>query len=426
MDFNSQEYKRSRTSYMAQCTVEHFVSLLVTDAFLAKLLTHIGISDSLIGIISSFVTMAFVIQLLSIFVVRLNVSTKRIVMTCDTISNFFFMLLYFVPFIPASKEIKTVFVMLSIFIAYAGKYTVSSLLFKWANTYVSPSQRARYSANKEIISLVSGMIFTAVIGRIIDKFEGLDNLAGGFLFITIAILILNICNFICLLMIKKEDVSEHKADNEPFSVVLKQTLGNKNFRNIVILTIIWNIARYFTAGFLGVYKTKDLMLSLFFVQIVNIIANAFRVFISKPIARYSDKHSYAKGFQLGLILELFAYIILIFTTNNTWWFIILYTILHSCSYAGTNQNASNITYSYVDAKYIAQAMAIKNCIGGIFGFGASLLGSKVLDIIQSNGNIIFGIHIYAQQVLAGITALILIITVIFTKTVIEKQKVLKQ
>lgn len=75
-DFNSQEYKRSRGAYMAQCTVEYFVSLLVTDAFLAKLLTSIGISDALTGIISSFITLAFVIQLLSIFLVRLRVSTK--------------------------------------------------------------------------------------------------------------------------------------------------------------------------------------------------------------------------------------------------------------------------------------------------------------------------------------------------------------
>lgn len=426
MDFDSKEYKRSRASYMAQCTVEYFVSLLVTDAFLAKLLTHIGISDSLIGIISSFITVAFVIQLLSIFVVRLKASTKRIVMTFDTISIFFFMFLYFVPFIPISKEVKTVLIMLSILIAYVGKYLVISLLYKWANTYVDPTKRASYSANKEIISLVSGMAFTAILGHIIDRYEGLGNLEGGFLFIAISILILNICNFICLNMIKKEDESEHKADSEPFSNVLKYTLGNKNFRNVVVLTVLWDIARYFTVGFIGVFKTKDLMLSVFLVQLINIVANGFRVFISRPLGKYSDKHSYAKGFELGLVLALAGFVVLMFTTNKTWWFIIIYTILFSCSTAGTNQNSFNISYSYVDSKYIAQAMAIKNCISGIFGFLASIAGSKVLQVVQANGNLIFGIHIYGQQVLAGISVVLLIITLIFTKTVIAKQAVIKQ
>ncbi len=36
MDFNTIEYKRSRSAYAAQCTVEYFISLLVTDAFIVK------------------------------------------------------------------------------------------------------------------------------------------------------------------------------------------------------------------------------------------------------------------------------------------------------------------------------------------------------------------------------------------------------
>ena len=75
-NFNSPEYKRSRAAYMTQCTVEYFVSLLVTDAFLAKLLTNIGINDSLIGIISSFISLAFIIQIMSIYLVRKRINEK--------------------------------------------------------------------------------------------------------------------------------------------------------------------------------------------------------------------------------------------------------------------------------------------------------------------------------------------------------------
>lgn len=35
--FNSAEYKRSRKAYAAQSTFEYFVSMLVADAFLARL-----------------------------------------------------------------------------------------------------------------------------------------------------------------------------------------------------------------------------------------------------------------------------------------------------------------------------------------------------------------------------------------------------
>lgn len=426
MDFNSTEYKRSRAAYMIQCTFEYFVTLLVTDAFLAKLLTHIGISDYLTGIISSFISMAFVIQLASIFLVRLKVSTKKLVITFDTLSIVFFMFLYLIPFIPLNVTQKTLLVIISVLIAYAGKYLIYSLCFKWANAYVEPTKRARYSANKEIISLITGMIFTAVTGYVIDKYESIGNIEGGFLFIASSILILNICNFICLSMIKKEDESEHIADREPFFVILKNTVGNKNFRNIIILSTLFEVARYFSLGFIGVFKTNDLMMSVFFIQIVNIIANGCRVFVSKPIAKYTDKTSYAKGYRLGICLAAIAFMMLIFTTNKTWWLIILYTIFYNCSVAGTNQNSFNIAYNYVDSKYITQALAINKSIGGICGFLASIIGGNILGAIQKNGNMVFGFHIYGQQVLGGISLAILVGTVIFMNKVIVKQEIMKQ
>lgn len=426
VDFNSPEYKRSRGAYMAQCTVEYFVSLLVTDAFLAKLLTSIGISDALTGIISSFITLAFVIQLMSIFLVRLRVSTKWLVTSLDTTSIFFFMFLYVIPFLPVDKTVKTVLVILSVLIAYAAKYLILSLCFKWANSYVEPTKRGNYSATKEMISLFTGMGFTAAVGYIIDKFESLDNLSGGFLFIAIAILVLNIANFICLVMIKKESPFSHRGDYQPFGVIIKNTLTNKNFRSVIVLEVIWKVATYFTVGFLGVYKTNSLGMSVLLVQIVNICASFARMIISKPFGKYSDKHSYAKGFKLGLILSAAAYFAIIFTNNTTWWLIIIYTILYNCSVAGTNQNSFNITYSYVDSKYITQAMAFKNSIGGLCGFAASLAGGKLLSVIQANGNRLFGIPVYGQQVLGAISFVLLITAIIYTTRVIEKQKVMLQ
>ena len=67
IDFDAKHFKRSRTAYMAQSAFEYFLTILVGDAFLAKLLTNIGMSDSLIGIVSSLISFSFLFQLLSIF-----------------------------------------------------------------------------------------------------------------------------------------------------------------------------------------------------------------------------------------------------------------------------------------------------------------------------------------------------------------------
>ncbi len=425
-DYNSYEYKRSRGAYMAQCTFEYFVSLLVADAFLAKLLSSIGISDALIGIISSFISMAFVIQIMSVFLIKVRVSTKKLVIVFDTVSQIFFMALYLVPFFPLGKTAKTVIIILSILIAYAGKYLIASIYFKWANSYVDPTKRASYSAVKEIISLILGIIFTAVVGYVIDKYESIGNLNGSFLFIAASMLIINICNVVCLMMIKKEAPEEHSADNKPLCEVIKHTLGNKNFRNVIILAVLWDSARFFTIGFMGIFKTKDLLISVFAVQIINMIGNLARITVSKAFGRYSDKNSFVKGFKLSLYFAAAAFFVNIFTSNSCRWLIVVYTILYNISMAGTNQNSFNIIYSYVESEYITQAMAFKNSIGGICGFVASIAGGKILSHVQANNNMLFGINIYGQQLLSAISFLLVTAAIIFIKKTVEKQEILIQ
>ena len=168
------------------------------------------------------------------------------------------------------------------------------------------------------------------------------------------------------------------------------------------------------------------MMSMLLIQIINVVANFARMLISKPIAKYSDKFSYAKGMQLGLMISAAGYLAIVFTTKATWFLMIVYVVLHNCSLAGTNQNSFNIAYSYVDSKYITQAMAIKNSIGGICGFFASLAGGKILSVIQANGNTLFGMPVYGQQVLALISVVMLVVAIIYIRKVIAKQKVMIQ
>ena len=195
---------------------------------------------------------------------------------------------------------------------------------------------------------------------------------------------------------------------------------------MVILTILYDVARYFTIGFMGIYKTKDLMLSVFVVQLINIAGNFARMAVSRPFGKYSDKTSFANGYCLGLVLLAGAFFINIFTTHTTWFFVIVYTILFNCSSAGTNQNSFNIVYSYVDQKYITQAMSLQRCIGGLCGFGASLIGSKILSLIQANGNRIGGIAVNAQQFLSLISFVLTLAAIVFLRKTIAKQPILKQ
>ena len=106
INFNSKVYKSSRNNYVLYSMFEYFISILITDAFLATLLKNIGMSDALTGLISSFVSLAFLFQLLSIFILTRKTNAKALCITFETVSQLCFCFLYVIPFIPISKEYK--------------------------------------------------------------------------------------------------------------------------------------------------------------------------------------------------------------------------------------------------------------------------------------------------------------------------------
>lgn len=424
--YQSPEYKRSRKAYCIECAFEYFVTLLVSGAFLATLLKEIGLSDAVIGIISSFISVAFLFQLLSVLVIQKVRDTKRFVILFHMLGRFFFMSLYLIPFLPFAQNFKQVAIIVCILLAYFGNYFVTSVLYKWGNSFVDPHKRASYSATKEMISLITGVVVTLVIGYVMDYFESIGNLEGGFIFAAIGIFIFAACDFVCLMLIKNDIKPKEERKIVPMRTVMKKTLGNKNFVNIIILTVIWDCAKYTVLGFLGTYSINELLFTVGTMQLINIAGSLGRFALSRPFGKYSDKRSYAKGIELGLIVAAAGFGVLVATSTTTRFLIIGYTLLHNISLAGVNQNLFNVTYSYVDSEYFVQASAIKNSIGGICGFGASLLAGALLSYIQGNGNMIFGIEVYGQQVLALISLVLTVVAVLFTRFVIEKQKIMIQ
>ena len=423
--FNTPAYKRSRWAYTIECAFEYFVSLMVADAFLASLLSHMGIADSTIGVISSLISLAFLFQLCAIFVVQRITNVKRVTVPIHCISQMFFLVLYLLPFLNIPASLRTAMVIGCILIAYFGNYLVVSVIFKWGNSYVDPNGRANFAATKEMISLMSGVVVSLLMGWQFDRFTAAGNITGGFLFIASMMLLMNLGDFICLMLMKNQKHEKTvKEDVTPFWEVVKIIFSNKSFVYVILVGVIWNVSVYMTIGFMGIYKTKDLLLTVGTVQIINIAGCLMRTICSKPIARYSDKHSYVKGVKLGMAIALVGYLVNIFTSPSTWWLVILHTLLYHASCAGTGQNLMNITYSYVDSKYFVEASAIKNSIGGLCGFGASLLGGQILKAVQNNGNRIFGVTVYGQQLLSAISVVILIIGIIFVSFVVEKQKII--
>lgn len=428
--FTTPDFVRSRWAYVAEAAFEYCVILLVGDAFLAKLLTYLGLSDSTVGVVSSLFTLAYLAQLFSVFVVRRFQNTKLIATVGHMVGRLLFLAIYLIPFLPFAREYRGILVVVCLLLAYSVHYFFTSMVYRWGNSFLDPNHRAEHSAVREMISLATGVVVTLGMSRVMDHYAMMDNLEGAFVFFAAAVLVFSVCDMVCLLIMRKEYRADETASGapSPLAEVIRGTLGNKNFRHIMYLQIMLNTATYMTTGFLGTYKINphELAFTVGAVELIKIAGNAARFILSKPLGRYADRTSIARGLKLAFIIGAAAFAVNVFTTPATRYLVIVFTLLQTVSLGGTVANMMNITYSYVDNRYFTEATAIKNSVSGVVAFLATLLGGRLLAFVQANGNTLFGIHVYGQQVLSLVSAVLFILGILYLHFVIEKQTVMKQ
>lgn len=424
--FLSPEYKRSRTAYIFQAGFEYLGALLVADAYLAKLLGYLQISDAVIGVLSSLISLVFVVQIFAVSFGSRVQNVKRTVILFAAISQLLLLSLYLLPFGQLkSGVLAAAVVTAAIFLGYSAQYLVSNIMVKWANSFVAPEQRGLFSANKEIVSLAMGIVFTLLVGYAFDALEAKSGIKSAFGFLAVTYFVVFLLNMLCLLFIDNKPVirTEKKTN---YRLILSNTLCNRRFRAVILQSVLRNVAVYFTVGFMGVFKTKDLLLSVFAVQLINILGNLVRILASRPFGRYTDRTSFAKGMEQGFLLMAAAFFVNIFTNGSRWYLIIVFTVLYHAAQAGLTQNSINITYSYVPSEYIVEALSIKNCLSGVAGFISSLIAGGLLNHIQDNENMLFGFRVCGQQILSAVSCGIVLLAYCMTKFVIEKQPVMKQ
>ena len=263
------------------------------------------------------------------------------------------------------------------------------------------------------------------MSRMIDHFEAQGNLRMGFILTACIMTVICGIDFLCLMLMKNR-ISEppKKQDIVPLWQVAKTLFSNRGFVSVVVAYSLWQIAYYLLLGSMGTYKQNELALSVGTVQLINIVGQMGRFTLTRPIALYTSKRTYADGMLLGISIAAVSFLLNMFTTPKLWWLVIVFTLVNNFAMAGISQNSMNIVYNYVEERYFVQASAIKNSICGVAGFLAALVGGRILGAVQANGNQVLGVTIYGQQLLSALAFIFAIIAVVYIHNVLKKQKVI--
>jgi MFS family permease len=269
------------------------------------------------------------------------------------------------------------------------------------------------------------MIFTFVMGNIVDHYDAIGDTGAVLTVGAITLFVLTVLHSATLIFSKEKPAE--KKESTPALLRLKETLKNKRLIKVCIMLSLFNVAHNVSTPFYGSYQIKELGFSMTFVSVLSAIYSVVRTAFSRPLGKFADKYSFLKMLNVCYIIILAAYTVNIFTVPENGK--IVYTIyyaLFAISYAGINSGTMNIVFECADKERRVESLALAYTLYGLVGFFTTLLASPLVSYIQKNGNMLFGLHVYGQQVLALISFVLTVIAMLFTHFVIEKQKVMVQ
>ena len=286
-----QQAKQGKLMYVIEAAVEYFIALIIAGQYLTNLSLHLGIDQAYSSILLSFVQLGYVFQLFGLFLAKKK-RVKGMVTLLHTVNQAAFALIYLVPFVPVPPVVKHVFFIAFLIIGYFLSNFIGAPKLSWYMTFVDANERGRFTATKEIWSLIGGVVFSYIISFVIEHFQGIGQIETAFLISAISIFLLAAVHTLVLIFTPNVEVP---TSSEPLGNALKSVFTSKKAWKVFVVQIVYSIISTtaiatmlpflkYPAEKFGLGITSE----LFFATVAAVGALS-RVLVSRPMGRFADK-----------------------------------------------------------------------------------------------------------------------------------------
>ena len=415
------KYAASRVLYWFEAAFAYFIDILAGGAFLAKLTSEIGISDSMTAILTSLTSLAGVAQLFSIYLSH-KAPYKRFVIPIMLSAELIYAGLYLIPFLDMSKEAMSLLFFAAMLTAKLLINVISPLKTTWFMNLVPITERGSYTAVLQVVSLISGAAVSFGAGYLIDNFQANGNIKGSFITLSVAILAFSLSNLFTLLFSREKEIAK-KTDRSKSKDSIKYLLKNKQYKRLILILLLAAVGNNVITPFLGTYQVNELGFSMTFISIISVVFSAASMLFVLFFGKLSRNFQHRTILRIGYPVIFLSYVLNTFTNpqNGTFMFI-LYSIVLRIGSAAIAISSTNLLLEITPTEHHATALSVNTVITGVLSFLATLAVSPLIDFMQGRGNTLFGITLYAQQILSALCALFYLALILYFNLVFLPEK----
>ncbi|MBQ2865741.1 MAG: MFS transporter [Clostridia bacterium] len=414
------EYYINRPMYVLHAALAYFITLITSGAYLAKLTTTIGISDEMTAVLSAVTSLAGVFQLLSIPLAS-RARAKRTVIPLQIAYQLLYAALYLIPFLGLSGGTNSAVFFVCIFLSLVLQQVSAPLKFNWFMGLVPSRERPAFQSVVQIFSHISGLAFTFTASWLIDRFEKSGNLSGMFITFSAVILVISLLNMLTLIASKEKETEPRGKQNvfAAFSALVR----NRGFLLYLLMYLLNSVGTNLSGPFLGTYQIKELGLSMVRISVFNAITVVTSVSALTLFGRLSKKKGMTGIMLCGFVITALSYtMVSLAAPGRGFLFFCLYYLIHAIGGSATSIGIDTMLLDIVGENERVSAIALRSVIIGPIAFLTTIVMTPFLSFVQGRGNVLFGIPVYAQQIMGALSCVVILCAGVVYRVFASRQK----
>ena len=263
MNYNK-EYKK----YLTSAILDNANNKIASTTLMTAFAIYLGISDFWIGLYVLLDTITNIIQIFAAPLFSKIGQSKKVVLINYSIYRIASVSFAFIPFISQDTNIRTIlFFIPAIIYAITGELGYITFV-NWRMTLLKKEDRGKFSATKNAFKNTIVVLFSFLMGTLLDYFKVNGNELLGFIILFFTVFIIATIDIILRICTFKPNIKQEKINlKESISLPAK----DKSYRKILLFCGLYRFAIGIGTIYLNVYILRYLNVSYLYYSILNMI-----------------------------------------------------------------------------------------------------------------------------------------------------------
>lgn len=306
-------YKKEYKKYLASSILDTANNKIASNSFITAFAVYLGLSNFAIGIYAVLDTITNIVQIFAAPLFSRIGQSKYVVLTNYTIYRLSSICFAFIPFITENIELRTI-----LFFVFASIYAITGELgyitfVNWRMTLLKKEDRTKFASTRNIYKNTVVMIFSLIMGVVLDKFTANGYELYGFMILFFIVFLIAFIDIFIRINTYKPIIEEKK-------ITIKETISkpskDKRFKKILVIGGLNRFAYGIGKMYLNVFLLRYLNINYIYYSILNILINFSEALFSKFWATKAQDRKWNKVLAPMSIIYILAFSLLFLLKNE--------------------------------------------------------------------------------------------------------------